>query len=113
MGNGDGTFQSPVAYTTNFGPTIVQVADINNDTYLDFAIITNSGNVDVFINDGTGVFLPSITTTLAGGSNPKDFALIDINNNGFIDAVTANNGSGSATVLLRSEEHTSELQSRP
>ncbi|WP_417265551.1 FG-GAP-like repeat-containing protein [Brumimicrobium sp.] len=100
MGNGDGTFQSPVAYTTNAGPTIVQVADINNDTYLDFAIITNSGNVDVFINDGTGVFLPSITTTLAGGSNPKDFALIDINNNGFIDAVTANNGSGSATVLL-------------
>jgi len=43
LGNGDGTFQAPVAFVAGPNPDTVVVADLNNDGALDF--ITGSGSV--------------------------------------------------------------------
>jgi hypothetical protein len=43
LGNGDGTFQAPVAFIAGPNPDTVVVADLNNDGALDF--ITGSGSV--------------------------------------------------------------------
>jgi len=43
LGNGDGTFQAPVAFVAGPNPDTVAVADLNNDGALDF--ITGSGSV--------------------------------------------------------------------
>ena len=43
FGNGDGTFQAPVAFVAGPNPDTVVVADLNNDGALDF--ITGSGSV--------------------------------------------------------------------
>lgn len=99
IGNGDGTFQAPVRYDTEFGPNNLTIGDFNGDGHEDIAVTTNGSKVDVFLADNTtpGTFLPY--TSLSAGTNPQDVATGDFNGDTFIDIVTANKGTGNVSVF--------------
>jgi hypothetical protein len=77
LGNGDGTFQTPVFYPTGDAASIA-IGDFNGDGLLDIALSNKSQqNVTIFIGDGSGKFVPEavpiLTPALAHGVVVADF----------------------------------------
>ncbi len=96
LGRGDGTFQSPVEYTTSSSPLGLIAQDVNGDGKID--LINSSGGsgvVSVLLGNGDGTFEAHSDTTVS------QFSLLavaagDFNEDGRIDlAVT----TGSSTML--------------
>jgi len=93
FGNGDGSFQSPTAYTLNFGSqTQLFVGDLNRDGSLDLVFDDASGdsNAGVYIAFGNadGTFnIPQRVVTL-GGLEVR--AVADLNGDGKLDLAVAN-----------------------
>jgi hypothetical protein len=85
MGNGNGTFQSPVDYPG--GGSFVTVADFNDDGKPDFATISriSGDSVNVYLNNGNGTFGSSIATPI--GPQPDDFVAGDFDQSGQTDLV--------------------------
>jgi uncharacterized repeat protein (TIGR01451 family) len=86
IGNGDGTFQAPlavqsVAMSTNFG-----VADFNKDGKPDLAIATSEG-VQVLLGKGDGTFQPGSTATITNGFAVQTFLTTDVNGDGAADLI--------------------------
>ena len=103
LGNGDGTFQSQQTFATGNGPQSVTLGDVNGDGRLDlitsnFGVSIVSGNVSVLLGNGNGTF--AAQTTFATGNGPRIVTLGDVNGDGRLDIITANQGSDSASVLL-------------
>ncbi len=100
LGNGDGTFQSAVAYDSG-GTTAdsVAVADVNHDGKLDL-IVSNygTGTVGVLLGNGDGTFQPVVDYG-AGAYFATWLAVADVNGDGNPDLlVTIANGT--VAVLL-------------
>jgi len=108
LGNGDGTFQSPINYAVGVNPNSVAVADFNGDGKLDIAA-TNylSGTISVLMGNGDGTFQPPTTLNVlnspsgiqAGdfnGDGKPDIALTntDLSSNKVVISVFLNNGDG-------------------
>jgi hypothetical protein len=117
-GNADGTFQSPVAYTSNLGSGVtniisIVVADLNSDGKPDLVISGSLGSnngIQLFLNDGTGNFGSGPTYGL-GGWEFAPFVALDFNGDGKVDIVMAStlsedpgynnhNPEGTLSVLL-------------
>ncbi len=86
LGNGDGTFQSPVSYSGVFDS--VAVADFNNDGNLDLVAGTGGNSVSVFLGNGDGTLQPPRTSPTTAscafivvgdfnGDGKMDIALLD------------------------------------
>jgi hypothetical protein len=92
FGNGDGTFQLPVAYNTGRPYDVGQeiaTGDLNGDGRPDIAVTSNvAGTTDVYIylNDGRGGFFKPGQATLYGGI---PFAIGDVNGDGIPDLINA------------------------
>src|SRR5258706_297607 len=56
LGNGDGTFQSPVDYSAGPFPENILVADFNHDGKADLAVLDNNSNVSIYLGNGDGTF---------------------------------------------------------
>ena len=99
LGNGNGTFQTPVTQSVLNGPQEIKDADFNNDGKLDLVIAGFSpSEVEVLFGDGTGAFPTS--ATFSTGSKPYSIAVADFNNDGNLDIATGNSGASSVTILL-------------
>jgi hypothetical protein len=125
LGNGDGTFQAAVTYSSGGGDaTSVAVADVNGDGKLDL-LVANScdtsgnscnndpppdGSVSVLLGNGDGTFQPAVSYD-SGGKKTISMAVADINGDGRPDLLVANQCAatssscyaslpGSADVLL-------------
>src|SRR5208337_276704 len=71
LGNGDGTFQSPVAYPVGKQPSELVLGDFNNDGFTDIAV-TNTGDnsISVLLSKGDGTFQVATDVPLASGQGP-------------------------------------------
>jgi hypothetical protein len=110
LGNGQGRFggyrELEIGQPTATGGTLVGVvpADVNKDNKVDFlAIDATNALIGVRVSDGTGGFNSMPAVALPPGSYPRTLAVGDVNNDGFVDFVTANAGAqtGSGTISVR------------
>ncbi|CAF4240686.1 unnamed protein product, partial [Adineta steineri] len=102
-GYGNGSFASLDLYSTGVGsiPQAVTTGDFNNDKKLDIAIVVSGTNrVLTLIKYDTGSFQKQITFSTGTGSTPRAVAVADLNNDGWLDFVSGNSGSGNVCVFL-------------
>jgi hypothetical protein len=102
LGRGDGTFQPEVTYPAGgTGPYTLITIDVNLDGKLDLVTANRgSSDVSVLLGRGDGTFRKPIVSTTGPLTNPFSIAVADFNLDGVPDVVTANFGSGTASVLL-------------
>ncbi len=98
LGNGDGTFQPAVTYSSGV-QVAVAVGDVNGDHRPDLVVADFNGYVEILLGKGDGTFQTPVTYG-TGGSYPRSVALADLNGDGKLDIVVGNNGSANIGVLL-------------
>jgi hypothetical protein len=100
LGNGNGTFQSPVALSSPVRPGAVIAADFNKDSKLDLAIPSNdySGSLAVLLGNGNGTFTTgnvyewfddSTCNPLPCGHYPNSLVAVDLNGDNNLDLAIA------------------------
>ncbi len=101
LGNGDGTFQTPVTIAgAGLGQaSAVAAGDFNRDGNLDLAVTSQNGNtVTILLGNGSGGFTNS--SSIATGSQPYSVAVADFNGDGYLDLVVGNANASTVTILL-------------
>ena len=93
LGNGDGTFQPPVAYQSGGFASSAQVADVNNDRKLDVLVANSDGSVGVLLGNGDGTF-QNAQTYSSGGVGSDAVVVVDVNGDGKPDLALSNCGKG-------------------
>jgi hypothetical protein len=105
LGRGDGTFTSPVSYHAPL-PERVLAVDLNGDGHPDLAILAYCGPspklcphgaVEVLLNTGSGTF--GKPHYFGVGIGPDGIAAGDLNRDGKVDLVVANNNFQSASTV--------------
>ena len=106
LGDGAGNFNRIAELPVNQLPTSIQIADLNHDGKLDFAVAgaepnnTEGNYISTFLGDGTGNFTLKQTITLGPGALKGDIALGDFNEDGNLDVAFPQTGGGSTTMLI-------------
>lgn len=95
LGDGDGTFGLPAAIpTTCSRPESVEAGFFDADANVDVAVACfDSSEIAVLLGNGDGTFAAPVRYGLAGGANPYWILAEDMDGDGELDLVTANNGS--------------------
>jgi FG-GAP-like repeat/Abnormal spindle-like microcephaly-assoc'd, ASPM-SPD-2-Hydin len=112
LGNGDGTFQKAVSYTTQLAYSLA-VADFNNDGKLDIVVANenlNPSTVSVYLGNGDGTFQAPIDSPT---TNYNEFVAVgDFNGDGKMDIVVVENpyvsvllGNGDGTFQAPSDNN--------
>ena len=102
MGSGDGTFETPVAYSTACIPIFVGTGDFNGDHKLDLLVTYSSGNcpyVSIFFGNGDGTFQEPPTNTSPSYS-PAATGIGDFNHDGKLDLAVAEQFGGLSQVEI-------------
>jgi hypothetical protein len=98
LGNGDGTFQKVVAYSSGaWNADSVAVADVNADTKLDLIVANgackpntmNAGCLGVLLGNGDGTFQQALIYD-SGGGEASSVSVADVNGDGRPDLLVAN-----------------------
>jgi VCBS repeat-containing protein len=97
LGNGNGTYQAQVGYSTGGNATSVAVADLDQDGKSDLVVANAANTVSVLFGNGNGTFQSAVPYTV--GATPGRVAVGDLNGDGRPDVVVTDSVS-SATVLL-------------
>ncbi len=117
LGNGDGTFQAPVSYSSGGVKAFsVALGDVNGDGYPDLVVANvNSSSIGVLLGNGDGTFQPAASYD-SGGLGAYFVAVADVNGDGKLDVVVANcngtycapgsDGEGEVGVLVNDSPYT-------
>ncbi|WNG61380.1 hypothetical protein F0U59_46735 [Archangium gephyra] len=103
LGQGDGTFASPTLVTTSPNPDALALGDLDKDGALDLVVLQDSTSEGVLLlkGRGNGTFLPPVLVSTPGaGRYGGHLILVDMNEDGFLDAVRSNSIDNSVHVLL-------------
>jgi hypothetical protein len=102
LGNGDGSFTTGKTFNTGKGPDSVAIGDFNGDGKLDLALsdynIARGNSIAVLLGKGDGTFRKYVSYPT--GSAPEYVATADLNGDGILDLVTANELGNTVSVLL-------------
>ena len=92
LGNGDGTFKSPLVASVGSGPVFLVAGDVNGDGKTDLVAVDGASNqIVILLGNGDGTFRTS--ATYAAGTGPSTALLVDLNGDNKLDlAVTAASG---------------------
>jgi len=96
------SFAAPVIMTTGAAARWVGAADLNGDGKPDLVVVNSHANtISVLLQDpkSSGSFLPGVS--YATDSNPCLAAIADLNGDGRLDFVTANQAGGDVSVFLQ------------
>jgi hypothetical protein len=99
LGNGDGSFQQPVAYSSQGFDGPVIAADFDGDGNLDLASLAQGTipSVSILLGNSDGTFQSE--TTFSTGTGPGTIAAADFNGDGHLDlAIAAFGGNGNQAV---------------
>ena len=97
LGNGDGTFQSPIALSAGVSPSAMALGDFNGDGKLDIAVLDlgnfsgNNGAMYILLGKGDGTFQPPVLLNAGSGSAAIPVAIVasDFNGDGKFDLAVA------------------------
>jgi uncharacterized protein (TIGR03437 family) len=105
LGNGKGTFASPVSYNVGEFPGTIVAADFNGDGKMDLAALDNAVGVSNYVNKvwvllgkGDGTFLTAVSTATGTGSGYLAYAVLS--QNGRIDLVIADEFASAAAIMM-------------
>lgn len=97
-GDGAGNFAAPVSFDVGTGALSVALGDIDGDGDVDIVAATGTSTQNKIVrllNDGDGQFAAPVTqftiATPDQRTNSRHVRLADVNDDGFLDAVTARN----------------------
>ena len=107
LGNGDGTFQTAVAYgSPGIFSESIAVADLNGDGKPDLLVSSayehssgGPGGVSVLLGNGDGTFQKALEYS-SGGDGAGVIAVADVNGDGKPDLLVPNDGSDNVCVML-------------
>lgn len=103
LGNGDGTFQTPVAFATGAFSRFVAVGDLNFDGLPDLAVTNSSdGTVSVLLSTGDASLYGAATSYGVGSgssSGPTGVAMGIFREFFFMDLAVSNIADGTITIL--------------
>jgi len=98
LGNGDGTFQPAITYSTGGSYAAMAIGDLNGDGKPDLAMAIDTNTVAVMLGNGDGTFQSPVDYG-SGGSAADWVTIGDVNGDGKPDLLVAN-GGGTVGVLL-------------
>ena len=113
LNNGTGSFATPTLVDLGGNsPFAVAAAYVDADTKIDLLTVLKAGSsVKVRLGVGDGTFTaPTIDTGFSVGASPVDIAVGDLNGDGKVDALVANNGSNNLSTLLGNGDGTFQAQ---
>ncbi len=112
LGNGDGTFQTPVAYPTGTNPIALVAQDFDGDGEPDLAVVnqgdgTNASTVTILlgnkvngVQNGTFGTPPGQTAPPGVGVSPSAITTADFNADGNVDLAVTNRADNTVSILL-------------
>ncbi len=105
LGDGTGRFASGNSMALNYQPGDLKLGDVNGDKILDLVVTRSEPNkVDIFFGDGKGGFslAPGSPFTVSAATENYTYSLqlVDLNEDGNLDIVTANNRRNTGASML-------------
>jgi type II secretory pathway component GspD/PulD (secretin) len=104
LGKGDGTFQPRVDIPTGRAPVSVIAANFHDSTgtgFTDLAVANQDDNsISIFQGNGDGTFRAPALIQLPAGFSPAALAATDLNGDGHVDLVVADQGNNTISVFL-------------
>jgi hypothetical protein len=101
----DGTFQPATTFPTGRSPVSVVAAQFHTGTdanHVDLAVANQADNsISIFTGNGNGTFVsPPTLLQLPAGYQPAGMTAVDLNDDGNVDLVVADEGNNSVSVFL-------------
>ena len=98
LGNGDGTFRSPVSYSTSVSyANALVIGDWNGDGKVDLAVSGYYG-IYILLGNGDGTF--QAASSVCTSCYPTSMAAGDFNGDGKADLVASTNTGGAAAIVM-------------
>lgn len=105
LGNGDGTFATPVAYPAGDAPLQTVISDVNNDSVLDIVVLNSvpdpasEDTISLLIGNGDGTFDFAGSIPIGTMSAPTGIAVGDWIGDGNPDLAITDGATGTVTIL--------------
>jgi hypothetical protein len=101
LNQGDGTFAATATYDTGVSPEAIAAGDLNNDGKIDLVVTNGSTNsISILLGNDNGTFTPGMAVKLHNRVEPSGITLADMDGDGALDLVVAENVTSQVAISL-------------